>query len=147
MGYRLVEGEGLRTRFAATPTFVVVPVPDGPLALEVAFQAEQGNAGSESAFTRLRFEDVREYRWVAIDQTYFSSNRDDFEFGLIEIIDSGQVKQMLDAGLYADQPVGQRLGGTISEAALRHYRIGFEEYGTFDVVCLGLRINRFRAIS
>lgn len=145
MGYRVVEGDGLRTRYSGTPTVVINAVPDGPVSIEVAFQAEPAPVGVEAGFTRLVFEDVREYRWIASDQPYFPTNRDDFEFGLIEIIDSAQIKRLLDEGIHSDRPAGQRLGGTTDEAELRHYRIGFDEYGTVDVICLGLRIERFRA--
>jgi hypothetical protein len=147
MGYRVVEGDGLRTRYAGAPAVVVHAVPDGPLALEVAFQSEPARVGTEAGFTRLWFEDVREYRWIAADQTYFAGNRDDFEFGLIEIIDSEQIKRLLAEGLYADRPPGQRLGGTVDESELRHYRIGFDDYGSFDVICRGLRVERFRSLS
>lgn len=88
-----------------------------------------------------------EYRWIASNQSYFPANRDDFEFGLIEIIDSEQIKRLLDEGMYADRSPGQRLGGTVDETRLRHYRIGFDDYGSFDVICLGFRVERFRTMS
>lgn len=147
MGYRVVEGAGLRTRYAGTPAVAINAVPDGPLALEVEFQTESAPLGAEAAFTRLVFEDATEYRWIAADHTYFPANRDDFEFALIEIIDSEQIRQLLDAGIYRDRPPGQRLGGTIDEAELRHYRLGFDEYGTLDVICFRLRVERLRARS
>jgi hypothetical protein len=147
MSYRLVEGEGLRTRYAGTPAVIINAVPDGPVALEIVFQTESAPAGTEAAFTRLVFEDVMEYRWVEFDQAYFPTNRHDFKFALIEIIDSEQISQMLDMGMYRDRPPGQRLGGVVDEAALRHYRLGFDDYGAFDVICLGLRVDRFRALS
>jgi hypothetical protein len=147
MGYRIVEGDGLRTRYAGTPAVAIHAVPDGPLVLEVAFQAEPARAGTEAEFTRLQFEDVREYRWIASDQTYFPVNCDDFEFGLIEIIDSEQIKRLLAEGMYADRPPGQRLGGTIDESELHHYRVGFDEYGSFDVICMGLQVERLRSLS
>jgi len=134
MGYRAVQGDGLRTRYAGTPAVVTNAVPDGPLALEVVFQAESSPAGAEAAFTRLVFESVLEYRWIAINHTYFPTNDADFEFGLIEIIDSPQISQLIDEGIYRDRPPGERLGGTIDEADLSHYRVGFDEYGTFDCV-------------
>jgi hypothetical protein len=147
MSYRLVEGEGLQTRYEGTPVVVINAVPDGPVALEIVFQTESAPAGTEAAFTRLVFESVMEYRWVAYEQEYFPTNLHDYEFALIEIIDSEQISQMLDLGMYRDRPPGQRLGGVIDEADLRHYRLGFDDYGDFDVICLRLRIERFRALS
>ena len=92
-------------------------------------------------FTRIVFADVFEYRWVASDQAYCIANRDDFEFGLIEILDSDLIAMMLNEGAFVDQRKGQRFGGVIDEADLRHYRIGFDEYGTLDFVCLSIRID------
>ncbi|GEL99036.1 hypothetical protein CTE05_25830 [Cellulomonas terrae] len=53
----------------------------------------------------------------------------------------------LREGLYRDRPPGQRLGGTTDEAELRNYRLGFDEYGTLDVICSRLRVERLRARS
>lgn len=141
MGYRHVEGDGLRTRYAGTPRLAVTAVDDGPVSVEVCFQASPARTGEPAAFTRIVFEAVFEYRWVASAQTYFPANRDDFEFGLIEILDSGLIAMMLNEGAYSDQPKGQRFGGVVDEADLRHYRIGFDNYGTLDVVCLSTRID------
>jgi hypothetical protein len=57
------------------------------------------------------FEAVFESRWVAADQTYFVANRDDYEFRLIEILDSGLIAMMLNEGTYEGQPKGQRFVG------------------------------------
>lgn len=141
MGYRRVEGYGLRTRFAGTPRLAVTAVDDGPVSVELCFQASQARTGEPAVWTRIVFEAVFEYRWVASDQTYFVTNRDDFEFGLIEILDSGLIAMMLNEGAYAGQPRGQRLGGVVDEADLRHYRIGFDDYGTLDVICLGIHTD------
>jgi len=141
VGYRKVEGDGLRTRYAGTPRLAVTAVDDGPVSVELCFQASQARTGEPAVFTRVVFEAVFEYRWVASDQTYFVANRDDFEFGLIEILDSGLISMMLNEGAYADQPKGQRFGGVIDEADLRHYRIGFDDYGTLDVICLNIQID------
>jgi hypothetical protein len=94
VGYRRVEGGELRTRYAGTPRLAVMAVDDGPVSVEVCFQASQAHSREPAVFTRIRFEAVFEYRWVASDQTYFVANRDDFEFGLIEILDSELIARM-----------------------------------------------------
>ena len=141
MGYRCVEGDGLSTRYDGTPRLAVTAVDDGPVSVEVLFRASEARTGEPADFTRIVFEDVIEYRWVASNQTYFMMNREDFEFGLIEIIDSELIAAMLNEGMYASQPKGKRFGGVIDEANLRHYRIGFDDYGTLDVVCLNIQIE------
>lgn len=144
MGNREISGTGLRTRYADTPAVKINAVRDGPVELEISYQAEPARAGEIALFTRIIFTDVHEYRWVASDQTYFITNRDDFEFALIEIVDSGQINMMTAEGMYADRAPGQRLGGVLDERSLHHYRIGFDDYGTFDVISLGLKIDNYR---
>jgi hypothetical protein len=141
VGYVLIEGEGLRTKYAGTPALVVSAVDDGPVSVELRFQASLARSGEPAVFTRVKFQSVFEYRWIASGHTYFVTNGDDFEFALIEIIDSGLIASMLDHGPYSDQPRGKRFGGTIDEDLLRHYRIGFDDYGTLDVVCLGVQVD------
>jgi hypothetical protein len=147
MGYRKVDGDGLRTRYAGTPSVAVKAVHDGPVSVEISFQAESAPSGVVALFTRLSFADVLEYRWIATDQTYFVTNRDDFEFALIEIVDSGQVDLMVREGMYSDQPAGRRLGGVTDERKIRHFRIGFDDYGTFDIISTGVKIDRYRQVS
>lgn len=62
MGYRLVDGDGLRTRYAAAPVIAVRGVTDEPVSIEVKFQAEPARTGEEALFTRLLFSGVLEYR-------------------------------------------------------------------------------------
>ena len=98
-------------------------------------------------FTEITFTAVLEYRWIAADQTYFTTNRDDLDFALIEIIDSGQVDLMVGQGMYKDRPPGQRLGGVLDERKLHHYRISFDDYGTFEAISVGLQIRHFHRTS
>ena len=136
MGYRAIEGEAFRTRYEGAPEVRWISVEDAHLAVEVAFQVVSTPRGSEATFTTIRFDSVFEFRWIESEVTYFPSNPDDFEFGLIEIVDSDLIELLVRSGMHASQPVGQRLGGVLDERHLRHFRIGFDDYGTFDVVCL-----------
>ena len=145
MGYRRIEGDGLSTRYAGTPRLAVTAVDDGPMSIELYFQASQARTGEPAAFTRIVFEAVFESRWVAADQTYFVANRDDYEFRLIEILDSGLIAMMLNEGTYEGQPKGQRFVGVIDEADVRHYRIGFDDYGTLDVICLSIQVGHLES--
>lgn len=144
MGYQQVDGDGLRTRYAGTPSIAVTAAPDGPVQVEVTFQAEPARKDEQALFTTLIFTGVLEYRWVAADQTYFVTNKDDFEFALIEIVDSGLIELMVSEGVYSNRQPGQRLGGVIDERKLHHYRIGFDDYGTFDIISIGIKIDHDR---
>ncbi|HXL91186.1 MAG TPA: hypothetical protein VN969_19760 [Streptosporangiaceae bacterium] len=93
----------------------------------------------------MTFQSVFEYRWIAFDQAYAISNRGDSGFALIEILDSGMIASMLDHGIYSGEPKGKRFGGTIHEDHLRHYRIGFDDYGVFDIICLNVQVDHQEA--
>jgi hypothetical protein len=64
----------------------------------------------------------------------------DYEFGLIEIIDSEFVARTIDSSPYRNAPQGQRMGA-LSEAELHHYRLGFDNHGLYDVVSLKCDIS------
>lgn len=83
----------------------------------------------------ITFAHVLEYRWVAFDYVY-----DDFPdyplgvpFGLIAIADSRYVERMAALGPARDRP-GRRFGSRTTEAAIRHYRLAFDDYGEFTIV-------------
>jgi len=90
----VVGGDALRTRYAATPAFVVSAIDDGPVSLKMSFNASETRPGELALFTRMTFQDVLEYRWMAFNQAYAVSNRDDFGFALIEILASGMIASM-----------------------------------------------------
>lgn len=142
MAHQLVQGEGLRTLYEGNPSVVVRGVPDGPVALELRFVAQEAPGDNPAVHTRLTFESVFEYRWIAFNQSYPTYNDQDYEFALIEIVESEWIEAMLSGGMRRAEPPGQRFSSEIGEDALHHYRIGFDDYGTFDVICLGLRIDR-----
>lgn len=140
----MVEGQGLRTRYEGNPHVSVESIEDGALQLTVTFQSAEARRGDPVQLTRLNFSSVIEYRWIAFDEGYDHGNRDDFEFALIEIIDSEQIEVMLTGGIRRNRPRGQRFADHLDESAIHHYRIGFNNHGTFDVICLGLSIDRFQ---
>jgi hypothetical protein len=73
--------------------------------------------------------------------SYFIWNPDDHSFALIEITDSEQIASLIRSNRYAEEPAGERLGGVVSESDLKHFRIGFDHYGYFDVLCFGIEIR------
>lgn len=136
MGYQIVDGDALRTRYDDAPRVSIKSVSNASVEIELVFWSGPGQAAEEKRFTRLRFLSVIEYRW---GEQFFGGiygNKEDFKFALIEITDSEAISGLITTGMFADQPEGQRFGGVIDERELRHFRIGFDDYGTFDVICL-----------
>jgi hypothetical protein len=122
MTHRVVEGEGLGTSYAAAPRLRVLVKGDGPTGVEMEYASSPVYAdGQEFRVTRLTFERVVYYEWNIFEYHRKPSNPEDSAFGLIEISDSEIIEQIV--------ATGRRLGG------LRHYRITFDDHGTYDVVC------------
>jgi hypothetical protein len=144
MTYKIVNGDALRTGCAGVIQVRIGGNIDDLASLELEFPSSSGPVRSALRFTRLRFERVYEYRWVADYSTYFLTDRHNFKFALIEIQDSELIERMVAAKAYVDKPVGKRFSPWIDERDLRHYRIGFDDYGTFDVVCLDMTYSVFR---
>lgn len=141
MAYEPLGGEELRTRYAGTPEVQLLSVPDGPLSLLVSYQIESARAGGTARFAVLRFASVFEFRLVESECYYAMTNPDDFEFAPIRILDSGHITLMIDRGRYRDEPPGKRFGGVVDEGDLKHYRIGFDDFGAIDVIALGVEVR------
>lgn len=135
MAYRVVAGEALGTTWDDAPIVRVVNRPAGnPTDVVI----EYVSAPNRKSTTRITFSNVIEYHWVDCDYDRVGPNAGDYEFGLIEIVDSEFIARIIATSPYSDAPAGDRLGGVLSEVDLRHYRIGFDEHGTYDVVCTGM---------
>jgi hypothetical protein len=91
--------------------------------------------------TEVTFSGVIEYRWIRDRQFYLDTNPDDFGFALIEILDSQLKERLLTSGPYRGFGPGERLGGILEETRVRHFRIGFDEHGTYDVLCTDIAIK------
>lgn len=129
MAHQVVEGEGLRTRYAFAPRIVTSTERDGPTTLRLSFASSAIHSDhDEVRTTLLAFEHVVEYEFNDFEFHRFLSNPDDVEFGLIEIIQSPIVTEIRSTGRYVGDD-------------LRHFRICFDDHGAYDVVCERLTIN------
>src|SRR5260370_25978681 len=101
MAHRRVEGEGLRTTYAFAPRVSISTVRDGPTSIRLEF-ASSGiyRDDQEVRVTQLSFDRVVAYDWNDFEFHGFPSNRQDIEFGLIEIIDSPIVTEVKSTGRY-----------------------------------------------
>jgi len=129
MAHQIVEGEGLRTTYAFAPRVTVSTQRDGPTSICLTF-ASSGiyQDDQEVRVTQLSFKHIVEYEWNDFEFHRFSSNPQDVEFGLIEITDSPIAAEIRSTGRY----IG---------ASLHHFRICFDDHGTYDVVCERLEIS------
>lgn len=143
MASHLVPGAGLRTSFADYPevTFEVTPN-QGPVTVTVEFDGELLDQDRRRHITRVAFISVKELRWVESRLGYVPTDQTDGAFALIEITNSELIERMKNMGPYRDQPPGERLG-LLNDSDLHHYRISFDEHGTYDVLCKEIAIERF----
>jgi hypothetical protein len=137
MAIRVIEGEFLSTTWDDGPAVSVITRPSGnPTDLVIEYVSAIGGKRK----TRITFANVYQYSWIDefVDR---DPNVDDFEFGLIEVLDSELIRRMIQFSPYRDAPEGMRLGGVLKEFDLHHYRIGFDDHGTYDVVCTDLSVD------
>ena len=133
MVYRVVEGRDLRTRYAFAPRVVTSSERDGPTTLLLSFASSAIYGDDEEvSTTALAFEHVVEYGFNDFEFHRLSSNPQDVEFGLIEILDSPIVVAIRSTARYIGDD-------------LRHFRISFDDHGTYDVVCERLGISYGRS--
>jgi hypothetical protein len=132
VSYDLVEGDGLRTSYAFAPLVTVSVKPDGPARLQLEFASSPVyRDNQEFRVTRLSFDKVAAYCWNDFEFHRQISNDDDVEFSLIEVTDSNVVAEL--------RATGRPLPG------LHHYRISFDDHGTYDVICEKLEISHAAA--
>lgn len=146
MAHRIIGGDEMRTVYEDAPELKIISNRDELTTIQLTYHSAPAKPGDRARLTRLTFTNVFEYRFVASEQEYSWTDDEDYEFTLIEILNSGQIKRLLDSGMYRNDPPGTRLSG-IDEARLHHYRIGFDEYGTFDILCLGIRDEELWTIA
>lgn len=120
--YRVVEGEKFRTTWAEAPRVVVHSRGEDHVDLQMEFSSSAMDEVGKYRVTRLLFGHVFYYEWNHFEFHRFPHCEDDFEFALIEITDSPVVGQLLGSGRFM-HPLP------------KHFRIGFDDHGTYDVVC------------
>jgi hypothetical protein len=129
VAHRVVEGEGLRTTYAYAPQVVTASEEDGPTTVQLSFDSSAIHRGGDGArTTMLAFEHVVAYEFNDFEFDRISSNPEDIEFGLIEILGSPIVAEVRATGRY----IGDNL---------RHFRISFDDHGTYDIICERLNIS------
>jgi hypothetical protein len=125
LAYRGVPGEGLRTRWDDQPIVLISNRRDDFGTMEVSWATKPASDGWVAPRTRIVFDDVVEYRWKYWD-VVDGEQPEEGGLELGELEDSDRVSALVDQGFDRD---------------LRHFRISFDEHGTYDVICRSIRIQ------
>lgn len=105
------------------------------LDLRMTFPASPIVGGSYQ-IASIGFQGVLDLRFYDWDLGLQMPNEEDYEFSLIEIMDSEIVDE------FAESHVLSRPSNPVVQLSdLRHFRIGFDDFGTFDVVCIDVSLE------
>lgn len=142
MPYSVIPIPGGGTRFEDAPVVQVLGNPNGAIALKIKYNASEITGGHPPVYGEVLFSDVLEYRWQADSVEYedFPQHEDDFQFGLIEIHNSAYIDNMATKGVRGNLRE-HRFGAGIKDAEVRHFRMGFDDYGCFDIIALNVLAN------
>jgi len=115
---------------------------NSPISLSIKYHAAEIVANRPALCGLIVFSNVLEYRWQEgyLEYEDFAAHKDDYEFGLIEVINSEYIKNMASKGVRADFSE-HRLGEGINDTEVKHYRLAFDEYGRFDVIALNVSVS------
>jgi hypothetical protein len=125
VAYRCVSGDVLRTRWDDQPVVLITNHRDTFGTLELSWTTEPASEHWVPRRTRVVFEDVVEYRWRYWDVGE-RAGPEEGRLELGELEDSDRVTALVEQGFDSD---------------LRHFRISFDEHGTYDVICRRIQIE------
>lgn len=91
--------------------------------------------GDEDNEANLRFSVLYGFKYT--DFEYI--NTLDYTFGLVEIENSDWTYEFLDAWEKRDRKKEEAFGKEVSR--IHHYRLCFDEYGMYDILCKGFSIE------
>lgn len=93
-------------------------------------------AAGRSSRAELVFESVLDFRFYDFEVGLTIPDQNDFEFGLIECMESLTL-HLFDRSAALSRTAFPILSGS----ELHHYRIAFDDHGTYDIVCLKLELE------
>lgn len=132
-----------RTRYEGAPAVVMRSLEDGMVTVEVTYQTEPRPRTEAASFARATFSSVLAFRWMKFEYYYFAHNREVSAFDLIEVADSTWIQELLRNSLFQHR-VGEFY---LDEPSLRHFRLSFDDYGVFDLICgKDVEVDHFRGV-
>ena len=131
--YVVLKGDYLRTQFAYAPQVYMEAVQDGPTTAKMRFASSSVDTGGRGLVTEITFTNVLDFNWSDFELGLTRPNPNDSEFGLIEITNSETIQRFLREGRLRQRPLG-----SVKEDELHHFRLTFDDHGTFDVICTGV---------
>ena len=141
MTSRVVDPE-LRTGWDDEPILTVINKRNESIRLVLEFVTSPEGKGKAARWSRVVFNVVWYYRWIEADVGYEPDNPDDFEFALIEITDSALVQDFLARGRWPSDNGAADPRMILGPDPVRHFRIGFDDHGTYDVLCGDIHVER-----
>jgi len=141
MTHRVLEIPGGSTRFTDCPEVRFVGGGNTSVSITLTYNATEEAEETPSRCGQIAFSDVLEFRWVEHEAAYevYTQHEDDFEFGLIEILDSAYVEAMAAHSGGRLYP-GTRIRGR-PEAEVRHFRFAADDWGTLDIIATEISIR------
>lgn len=140
MAYKIIPIAGESTTREVAPRFEVVNTDGCPIVI-IRYHCRYIEEGPP-LYGQLTFSDVLEYRWIddMIEYDDFPEHKDDYENGLIEILNSSYIENLKSKG-YGHHVAGQRFGPYLPEKDVKHFRVGFDHYGTFEIIALKVDVQ------
>lgn len=116
-----------------------------PTELMIKYIADIADDG-KMVYGEILFKNVLEYRWTSemISYEEFIEHQDDGGLGLYEITDSKYVSRISQ---YTHSPSvfsndRWMISGAIPVENIRHFRIGFDDYGDFNILAMEVHIRQ-----
>jgi hypothetical protein len=141
MVYKILPIPGQTTQYEDCPQLVIVGGGNTSLSVTVDYYASEIAADQTILLGEITFSDVLEFRWIESAAAYeeHPQHESDYDFGLIEIQNSAYIETMASRGGWRDH-TGTRIRGR-PESEVRHFRIGFDEWGTLDVIATKIAMS------
>jgi hypothetical protein len=140
MTHKVLDIPGGSTRFENCPEVTFTGGGNTSVSVTVTYHATAETEDARSRRGQLVFSDVLEFRWVESNVGYeeYPQHEEDFDFGLIEILDSAYVETMAAHGGGRDD-VGERIRGH-PESRVRHFRFAADDWGTLNIIATEIAI-------
>lgn len=141
MAHKVLEIPGQTTQLDGGPQVTVAGGGNTSMSITVSYHASEISPDLTVQIGEITFSDVLEFRWIDSDAAYeeHSKHEDDYEFGLIEILNSAYIEMMASHGGWREY-AGTRIRGQ-PESQVRHFRMGFDEWGTLDVIATSIAMS------